>query len=42
MSSDKLEDEKKLAAEISFKLGKYYEDRDGNLNDAMSCFNDTL
>ena len=42
LSSDRLEDEKKLAAEISFKLGKYYEDRDGNLNDAMSCFNDTL
>ena len=42
LSSDRLEEEKKRAADISFKLGKYYEDRDGNLNDAMSCFNDTL
>lgn len=42
LSSDRLDDEKALAAEIAFKLGKYYEDRDGNLNEAMACFNETL
>ena len=31
-----------LAAEISFKMGKYYEERDGNLNEAFVCFNETL
>ena len=40
--SDKLDDEKTLASEISYKLGKYYEERDGNLNEAFVCFNETL
>jgi len=40
--SDKLDEEKILAAEISYKLGKYYEERDGNLNEAFVSFNDTL
>jgi tetratricopeptide repeat protein 21B len=40
--SDKLDEEKSLAADISFKLGKYYEERDGNLNEAFVCFNETL
>ena len=31
-----------MAAEISYKLGKYYEERDGNLNEAFVCFNETL
>ena len=42
ISSDRLDDEKLLAADISFKLGKYYEERDGSLNEAFACFNDTL
>lgn len=42
ISSDRLDSEREKAAEISFKLGKYYEERDGNLNDAIACFNDCL
>jgi hypothetical protein len=42
MQSDKLDNERKAAADILFKLGRYYEERDGNLNDAISCFNDAL
>lgn len=37
-----MDEEKLLAAEISFKLGKYYEERDGNLNEAFVCYNETL
>lgn len=42
MASDRRDDERATAAEIAFKLGKYYEERDGNLDDAISCFNDCL
>lgn len=42
MSSDRRDEERATAAEIAFKLGKYYEERDGNLDDAISCFNDCL
>ena len=42
LASDRRDDERAIAAEIAFKLGKYYEERDGNLDDAISCFNDTL
>jgi len=31
-----------LAAEISFKLAKYLEERDGNLMDAVTAYNDCL
>lgn len=41
-SSDRRDDERLKAASISFKLGKYYEERDGNLDDALQCFNDAL
>ena len=42
LSSDRLDQERETAADISFKLGKYYEDRDGNNKDAIACFNDCL
>jgi len=42
LSSDRLDEERDKAAGISFKLGKYYEERDGNQNDAIACFNDCL
>lgn len=42
LSSDRLEQERQLAAEISFKLGKYLEERDGNLADAITAYNDCL
>lgn len=41
-SSDRIDQERQLAAEISFKLAKYLEERDGNLQDAVVAFNDCL
>lgn len=34
--------ERVLAAEISFKLGKYFEEREGNYADAVTAYNDCL
>lgn len=42
MSNDRLDEEREKAAEISFKLGKYYEEREVNMNDSIACFNDCL
>mmetsp|Transcript_13183 Transcript_13183/g.20525 ORF Transcript_13183/g.20525 Transcript_13183/m.20525 type:complete len:285 (+) Transcript_13183:2332-3186(+) len=42
LQNDRLDEERKTAADILFKLGRYYEERDGNLNDAIACYNDTL
>mmetsp|Transcript_40518 Transcript_40518/g.39032 ORF Transcript_40518/g.39032 Transcript_40518/m.39032 type:complete len:142 (+) Transcript_40518:2642-3067(+) len=42
LSDDRLDQERVLAAEISFKLGKYLEDRDGNLRDAVTAYDDCL
>ena len=42
MASDRRDDERIRAAEISYKLGKYYEERDGNPNDALACYQDCL
>ena len=42
LSTDRLEQERVLAAEISFKLGKYLEERDANLNDSVVAYNDCL
>jgi len=42
LESDKLDEERILASKISFKLGKYYEERDGNLNDSIACYNDCI
>ncbi len=42
LSSDRLEQERSLAAEISYKLGKYLEERDGNPNEAQIAYNDCL
>ena len=42
LSRDRLETETDKAADISFKLGKYYEERDGNPQDAVTCFNDCI
>ena len=42
LSSDRLDQERHLAAEISFKLGKYLEERDGNVADAITAYNDCL
>lgn len=37
-----IEKERQLAAEISFKLGKYFEEREGNFQDAVTAYNDCL
>lgn len=42
LSSDRLDQERQLAAEISFKLAKYLEERDGNVADAVTAYNDCL
>jgi len=42
LSRDRLDSETEKASDIAFKLGKYYEERDGNSNDAITCFNDCL
>jgi hypothetical protein len=42
LSSDRTDTEREKAANISFKLGKYYEERDGNNTEALTCFNDCL
>jgi len=42
LQNDRYDEERHIAAEISYKLGKYYEERDGNMNDAIGCYNDTL
>jgi hypothetical protein len=42
LSSDRLDEERILAADISFKLAKYLEERDGKLSDAITAYNDCL
>jgi hypothetical protein len=42
LSSDRLDQERELAAEISFKMGKYLEERDNNIGDAIIAYNDCL
>ncbi len=42
LSTDRLDQERQLAADISFKLAKYLEERDGNLQDAVIAYNDCL
>jgi hypothetical protein len=42
LSTDRLEQERTLAADISFKLAKYLEERDGNLQDSVVAYNDCL
>ena len=42
LSDDRLDTERALAAEISFKLGKYLEEREGNVRDAVTAYDDCL
>ena len=42
LSTDRLDQERFLAAEISFKIGKYLEERDGDLKDSIIAYNDCL
>lgn len=42
LSTDRLDTERFLAAEISFKLAKYLEERDANYSDAITAYNDCL
>lgn len=42
LSTDRLDSERHLASEISFKLGKYFEEREGNLQNAVTAYNDCL
>ena len=42
MSSDRLDEERELAAEISYKLAVYLEERDGNTQDAIVTYNECL
>jgi len=42
LSNDRLEEEREKAAEISYKLGKYYEEREGGVQDSMAQYNDCL
>ena len=41
-SSDRLDEERLMAAEISFRLGKYDEERIGDVNSAIEAYNDCL
>jgi len=40
--SERLDEERELSAEISYRLGKYKEERDGNNNEAILAYNDCL
>jgi len=42
VSSERLDDERELSAEISFRIGKYKEERDGNNEEAILAYNDCL
>ena len=42
LSNDRLDEERHIAADISFKLGKYFEERDGNSQEAQIAYNDCL
>jgi Tfp pilus assembly protein PilF len=42
MNSDRLDTERELAAEISYKLGAYLEEREGNNKDSITAYNDCL
>jgi len=42
LSNDRLEDERELAADISYQIGKYMEERDGVEEDAVIAYNDCL
>ena len=41
-SSDRLDEERLMAAEISYRLGKYDEERIGDVNSAIEAYNDCL
>ena len=40
--SDRRDDERLKSADIAYQLGKYYEERDGNNDDALQCYNECL
>lgn len=42
ISSDRLEEERDISADISFKLGNYLVDRENNIADAISAYNECL
>jgi len=42
LSNDRLEDERELAADVSYQIGKYMEERDGVEEDAVIAYNDCL
>ena len=42
ISTDRLDEERAIAAEINFKLGKYFEEREANVQSAMEAYNDCL
>ena len=42
ISTDRLDEERAIAAEINFKLGKYFEEREANVQAAMEAYNDCL
>ena len=41
-SADRLDEEREISAEVSYRLGFYLEERDGNNDEAMVAYNDCL
>lgn len=41
-NADRLDDEREVSGEISFRLGAYHEEREGNFLDAINAYQDCL
>jgi hypothetical protein len=41
-SADRLDEEREISAEVSYRYGSYLEERDGNNDEAMVAYNDCL
>jgi hypothetical protein len=41
-AADRVDEERELSAEISYRLGCYMEERTGNVEDALLSYNDCL
>lgn len=42
MQSDRVDTERRIAADISFKIAKYLEEREGDINNAVQAYNECL
>lgn len=41
-NTDRLDEEREISGEISFRLGQYLEEREGNYEEAIAAYNDCL